>query len=287
MRHYATACREHQVPVLLASMRKHCRDFALHVLAWDFDPPPALGLDVSFVTRAAFLRAHPELAPERLPGPPRSPVDTVVTMRWQFFVDVMEATGAPLTTIDGDMWFWSDPEPMFKEIGAAGMAVSPHRIPQASAGLPGVTFETHRRYGWFNAGLCYFADVAPVRDMALRNRAWSYTEVFAREDGGFDFGDQGHLERVAGHYGAHVIKHPGVNLAPWNVHGCKLVIRSGLLLVDLWPVVDCRPVVLYHYSSLRLAPDGTVAQYANPCYELTPWQEEVLYRPYVAALRGE
>src|SRR5262249_31004536 len=148
-------------------------------------------------TREDFLARHPEYAADRLPGRPRSSVDTVATVRWQFFCDVMEETGQPLTTLDGDLWFWSSPEPMFEEIGGSGFAVSPHRIPPGSARLPGVTLETHRRYGLFNGGLAYFADLPPAREMAARTYEWSYTEVIGLPNGQFMFGDQGHLERVA------------------------------------------------------------------------------------------
>jgi len=113
VRHYATCARARELPVLLASMRKHCRPFVLHVLAWDYDPvgmpfwlphhdddPGATVVRVNYTTRGAFLARHPDLEPSRLPGPPRSAVDVVATVRWAFFGDVMESTGEPLVIDD-------------------------------------------------------------------------------------------------------------------------------------------------------------------------------------------
>ncbi len=269
IRHYATVCRPEQVRVLLESMRDHCGEFVLHVLAWDYDPP-ADEPDVYFTLRDFFLRQHPECL--TLPGPPRSAVDTVATVRWKFYLDVMETTGQPLLCIDGDQWFWSSPEPMFEEIGRAPFAVSPHRIPQAARGLAGVTFETHRQFGLFNAGLVYVADPLPLVDMAAAAHDWSYTQVRTHPvDGMPDFGDQGALERVAARYGAHVIAHPGVNVAPWNVHG-------HLLIDGEPPTVDGEPLITYHYSSLR--PD----RLANPEYGINANQAGTLYVPYLRAL---
>lgn len=294
-RHYATACRARELPVLLASMRRHCRPFELHVLCWDYVAPATMcdhDARVSFQTRTLFLNRHPGYAPDRLPGQPRRPVDEVVTMRWRFFADVMEATGEPLTTLDGDLWFWSSPEPMFAEIPAgAPFAACPHRIRPASAGMPGVTLETHRVYGLYNTGLTFWRERAPLLEMAALNREWSYTEVVPRPGRRPLFGDQAHFEDLAERHGAHAIAHPGVNLAPWNIHGAHL--RSftppgGPPLPPSYPVVDhpAQPLIVYHYSSLRLNAAGEVVQLANPCYELAPWHVSLLYDPYVAALRA-
>jgi hypothetical protein len=209
-RHFVTACLAEQLPVLLASMRRHCAPFRLHVLAWDFDPHdwPVLGPDVEITPREAFLAAHPECAPDRLPGPPRSALEIACTVRWTFLAGVMERTGDAVTLVDGDVHWFSSPGPMFVEIGGAAMAVSPHRIPPAAAGLPGVTLETHRRYGLYNAGITSFADPAPAHEMAELTRQWCYAEVRTLSDGREVFFDQGWLEDVACRHGAHIIQHP-------------------------------------------------------------------------------
>jgi len=313
-RHYVTACHAHQLPVLLGSMRRHCRPFVLHVLAWDWDPDTACDCDpmnrtggdhapscpdytpdctsyefigghqpgcparalaaiVNITSRDEFLERHPRY--RALPGPPRRTVDEVCTARWRFLADLVEFNGAPATLIDGDLWFWSDPSAVFTEIGAAPMAVTAHNIPGAADGLPGVTLETHRRYGAYNSGFTHFADPAPARAMADRTFAWSRTEVRHLPDGP-DFGDQGSLERVAFAYGAHVVQHPGVNVGPWNVHAKTLrQTHDGAVFYG------GRPLVAYHYSSFRPGPGG---QMADPHYAVTAEQGRILYEPYEAAI---
>jgi len=286
VRHYATVCKREQLPVLLASMHQHCDDFALHVLAWDYETVGNWGSYIHITTRADFIARHPDFEPSRLPGPPRSPVDTVATVRWQFFADVMAEIGQPLTTLDGDVWFFSSPEPVFAEIGRAPMAVCPHRIPPAARGLPGVTYETHWIYGEFNSGITYWADPAPLAEMAALTREWSYTEVRRHPvDGRPDFGDQGALERVARRHGAHVIAHEGFNVAPWNLHNQRLAKAVYDNAVYFGP----EPVVGFHFSSLRLAPDGSAAQLANADYEVerAPGAVELIYEPYLAAMRKD
>jgi hypothetical protein len=289
-RHYATAPRAHELGPLIASMDRHCSPYTLHVLCWDFWPARRQPPHITCVSREAFLQAHPDYAPENLPGPPRRTVDAVVTARWRWYADVFERFGEPLCCIDGDIHWFSSPEPMWAEIPAAApFAVSPHRIPPASAGLPGVTVETHGKYGRFNCGLSVWRERAPLEEMAALNREWSYTEVVPRGSGRRPlFGDQAHVEDLAEKYGAHVIQHPGVNWAPWNAHVHRLAAPT---YAD-HPFVDGQPLVCAHFSSLRLNPDGAVRQLADPSYEVerAPGAVELVYRPYieayVAALRA-
>lgn len=277
-RHFATVCKRDQLALLMRSMHRHCGDFVLHVLTWDYE---TFGdwFGAKFTTRADFLDRHPDLEPSRLPGPPRSAVDTVATVRWAFFANVLEATGEPLTTLDGDLFAFGQPDEIYAEIGRAGMAVIPHNIPPAARGLPGVTYETHHVYNEFNSGFTYWADVAPLRELAEAVRLWSYTEVRRHPvDGRPDFGDQGSLQRVAERYGAHVIANPAAAPGPWNVHTQPLEARDGAVFFG------GRRLAFYHFSSLRWR-DGALLKLADAPYEITEDQRRILYDPYLEALR--
>ncbi len=276
VRNYLTACRDWQLPVLVSSMRRHCRPFKLWVLCWDFDPGDP-GHDVLPITREQFLAAHPEQ--RQLPGPPRQTINLIDTARWRLAADLIACNG-PLTYIDGDQWLFSSPEPVFDEIGDARMAVSPHRIPPASAGRPGVTLETHRKYGLYNSGWTYFADADLADELARACYEWSYCDLVERPGRRPLFGDQAHLEDVAERHGAHVIEAPGINVAPWNVHGHRLV--AGKPEFNVPHLVDGQPLITYHFSSFRLGTDGRPAQFASAPYEIekAPGAVDLLYRPY-------
>lgn len=441
MRHYLTACRGYQLPVLLESMRRHCGDFRLQVLAWDFDPHDweCLGPDVEVTPIGAFLRRNPRWT--TMPGPPRQTIDQVATARWRFLADVMRDTGEPVTMIDGDQWFWASPEPVYAEIGEAGIAVSPHRFPAAADGLPGVTIESHGKFGVWNTGWVHFAPRALpiVEELAELNWQWSYTEVVPLPDGRFKFGDQSALEDTVRRWsndgdnaqrigikeegdgcstedkgiqhvegndrslreseneglsqiwshgyqgmqaveeivrkipdrhgkgadessfdrsdrlqwslqseqlpmgndeaaaskcitrrdgeperreyvsegcvretrpeisdgsssigarlatsgsddagggtarkascGCHIVRNPGVNLAPWNIHRHRLDNEGGV------PRIDGLPVVTFHYSSMKFDAAGNVTQWADPGYAITEEQRRILYEPYADAVR--
>lgn len=271
MRHYATCCHAGQLAVLADSMRRHCGDFHLHVLAWDWDGMPSP--DVSLYDRNQFLGRNPGYEPQRLPGVYRNMIEQVCTVRWQFICDLMEDLGQPVTLVDGDIMFWSSPEPMFDEIGRAGCAVSPHSFAPAAAGLPGISFETHRKYGLFNGGWVYFADLEPARWMAAATRRWSYSDFLRHPDGRVTYGDQGWLELLQAQFGAHVIEHPGVNVGPWNIHARPLrQTHDGALFFG------GRPLVSYHYSSFRRG-----ERLAYPAYAVSDEQARLIYGPYEQA----
>jgi len=268
---YLTACRDWQLPVLLESMRRHCRPFHLCVIAWDFEPAPAA--DVSVMTRATFLARHPGY--EYLPGPPRATINVLDCVRWRAAADLLQAGEESVTYIDGDQWFFSSPEAVFEEIGDAKLAVTPHGIPPRSAGLPGVVLETHRQYGLYNSGFFYVADVGIAEEMASACFAWCYSDAIPQTDGTWLFGDQGFLEQTAKRHDAHVILHPGVNVAPWNANCHRIEERGGQLLVD------GRPLVTYHFSGLRRGGRRVGDEYCVPRAYL-----EQVYEPYVAAIEA-
>jgi hypothetical protein len=273
VRHYATSCPASQVPALFESMERHCKPFVLHVLALDWDEKAVAPMSprLQITGRDAFLGRHPGLFP--LPGPPRNGNETACSTRWTYLCDVMEDTGQPVTLIDGDLWFWSSPEPAFAEIGDAPCAVSPHGFPPLAAGLPGIARETHAQHGVYNGGWTYFAGTdagrLAARYMATAAHEWCYLGFRDLPDGRRAFGDQTYLEDLVEVFGAHVIAHPGVNLGPWGVHAHTVDAGSP-------PLVDGRPLVAYHYSSLRPG-----RQLANDEYQLSDHQLRVLYLPYL------
>ncbi len=269
MMRYATSCDAAYLPrlkVLFASMERHCRPFVLHVLAhgpeveeWCFSQHPA---EVGWVTTEELLEEHPELELERLPGPRRDRSDENLLRR-----------GGPVTAIDVDMMFWSDPAPIFEEIGGAAMAVNPHAIPRFAEGIPGVSVETHGSFGLYNGGFVYFAELAPARAMADYVIEWCYPRLRTHADGRTTYGDQGYLELVLERFGGHVLEHPGVQAAPWNLNR-----RPPLEAHDGAVYVGGRPLILFHYQGF------TAERRSHVEYCTTEEHDRILYVPYRRAL---
>jgi len=185
--------------------------------------------------------------------------------------DVIEETGGPAMLVDADMWFFSSPELVFEEIGAAPAAVFPHRIATAAARLPGPTRETHDQYGLYNAGMVYVRDVRIAARWAEQCRRWCLNTP-AVVAGSIRYSDQSWLNELPTECGAHVVQHPGVNLGPWAIHTAKLERRDG----QVW--FDGQPLVAFHFSGM------SAEQLTFPEYALTARQVEIVYRPYLDEL---
>lgn len=260
-----------QASALYGSLTRHAAPFRLRVLSWDERVAEHFGgrSGVEIVAVEDFLAAHPELS--SLPGPARSLGERMWTVGAAWVAE--NAAAQPTTYVDADVLLWSSPEPLFAE--AAGRdSVIPHAIPLKARGLPGVCFETHRAFGLYNVGIVHAETQPTAQSWANACREWCYDRLAQDADGRWLYGDQAYLEG----FGAYVIQHPGACVGPWCVHN-RALWRDGERLM-----FGDKPLVAYHYSSFRLVPEGGV-QYTRPEYQITKRQEELLYRPYMEALR--
>jgi hypothetical protein len=144
--------------------------------------------------------------------------------------------------VDADFRFFAPTAPLFDEIGEASIAVSPHDFTPVFADLAVC--------GRFNAGFIYWRhDATGVKCLEdYREECLAWCEPHVEPDGRFM--NQGYLTRWPDRYsGVHVIRHPGVNLAYWNIATRGL---SGVWRV----IVDGRPLICYHFSGLFLDEAG-------------------------------
>jgi hypothetical protein len=177
-----------------------------------------------------------------------------------------------ITYLDADLLFYSDPEPLFVEMGDdASVLITPHRFAPEYAhhivsGVYNVQFVTFRRTEDGLRVLRWW------RDRCLE---WCYDLL---EDG--KLGDQKYLddwpERFAG---VHVLEHPGGGLAPWNSLAHRVERDEGRV------TVDGQPLVFFHFHRVRLRRRGSHA-YRPPGYHVPPNVVRLVYRSYLAALRS-
>lgn len=144
-----------------------------------------------------------------------------------------------ITYLDADLMFFRDPREIFDECGDASVLIVPHRFPrrwrhwEETKGVYNVQFLTFRRD---DNGL------KALRWWHERCLEWCFNRL---EDG--KLGDQKYLDEWPTRFsGVHVLAHPGAGVAPWNVRQYDLAQRNGAV------TVDGRPLVFYHFHSLRL-----------------------------------
>jgi hypothetical protein len=190
-----------------------------------------------------------------------------------------------ITYLDADLMFFDDPAAMFEGFGHSSIQIVPQRRPEGSA----------TRTGSYDASVVTFRrDETGLGALAWwRERCieWCYQRS---EDGRWT--DQRYLEDWPERFpGVRVVDHPGAGLAPWNIR------RHAVAKGDDGVLVDGRPLVYYHYSTLTLYEGITTLRrlgLLSKTYRLTAgpvpvvwtvwhrfapsdWEEELLWHPYL------
>jgi len=274
MRHFCTYFDHRYLPQALAlteSLRRHCPAFRLWALCLDdaaFDAVQALALtELSPIALGDFERGDAPLAAAKRN---RSTVEYYFTCTPSLPLYVFRNDPAidAVTYLDADLFFFSDPQPLFDEIAGSSVAIIPHRFPAANA----ARFE---RYGIFNVGWLTFrrtaAGLACLEWWRERCLEW----CFDREEPS-RFADQKYLDDWPSRFeDVHVVQHKGANVASWNLANYAIAVSDGHV------VVDDAPLVFFHFHHFKrrrtwlfetdFAPHGARASRVLKEYVFTPY----------------
>lgn len=176
--------------------------------------------------------------------------------------------------VDADIAFTSDPAAIRDEMGQGSIFIHEHDFAPEHAGLEVTS-------GRFNVGVTGFRNNPEGRECLARWRRQCIEECVLDPDAN-KCGDQNYLDEWPALYPGLVISsNPGVGPAPWNIG------KYTLTLVDGRVHLDGRPMVFYHYHTLkllrpRLGIRPTQIAYGN--YGFSPAVIDSIYRPYAREL---
>jgi hypothetical protein len=178
-----------------------------------------------------------------------------------------------VTYLDADLFFFSDPSPIYEELGDDSILVVGHRFPPH--------LKDHERFGIYNVGLLSFRrdnnGLKCLNWWRERCIEWCYDR---EEDG--RFADQKYLDdwpvrfqRVV------VLQHKGAGLAPWNWMSYRIRVQNG------HTTIDGHPLIFYHFHNLKILnrwlcdPRLSNYRYSPMPMVLRRW----LYVPYMRSQR--
>ncbi len=221
------------------SLRENCPDFRLWVLCMDDETYRVLNeLDLPEVEPIALQDFENGDALLLAAKPSRSRVEYYFTCTPSLPLYILNHWPAVdlITYLDADLFFFSDPVPLFDEIGDHSIAIIAHRFPLRLRYL-----EMHGIYnvGWltFRRDEQGLSCLQAWRDQCIE---WCFDRVEEVR-----FGDQKYLDDWPQRYtNAVVLQHTGANLAPWNVANYQIHGQPG----RLW--VDDQPLIFYHFQDL-------------------------------------
>lgn len=245
---------------LIESLRRHVPEFALYVL--NLDDTTRQYFEEHTIPGVVPVCLQEVESPEVLAAKGnRSKTEYYWTLGSYFTSFCFDTFRLPsIAYIDADCFVFDDLAPLYHEIGNAPVAIIPHRYtPYQKARLQAA--------GIYNVGWVYFN--ADGRDCLENWRDNCLDWCYWRIEGG-KFADQGYLDDWPKRWGAHVVQHLGVNLAPWNQEQYKYGVAGNMLFISDGTRTD--PLLFYHFHSYtEQTPSG---------YPLHPSVKRWVYEPY-------
>lgn len=179
-----------------------------------------------------------------------------------------------VTYLDGDLWFFADPEPLYEEMAKSSVLIVPHRFPRGH--------ETSRKYGIHNVGWVTFRNspdgLACLDWWREKTLEWCFDVVDEQND---RFADQRYLDSFSKKFaGVHSLHHAGANLAPWNIKGHKVSSDKGSGIS-----VDGHPLIFFHFHGMkRMGKRLFLTSHGIYGARLSPQVRDEIYRPYLKEL---
>lgn len=260
--------------VLYDSLKRHCPDAILHVLALSEDCERILAqwsLPDVVVTPLHTLEAHdPQLAASKTT---RSLMEYYFTLSpcWPLYLLKVYPDINMMTYVDADCALWGDPAPVLAEMDKLSVGIVGHRFPERLRHL--------EIWGTYNVGwLSFKRDSAALACLGWwRERCLEWCED--RLDGD-RFADQKYLDQWPSLFpGVEELASPAVNVAPWNVERISVSVDDGSF------TAQGHPLVCYHFHGCKhlFGPvwDTGLAEYG---VELQP-ALRAMYRAYIQNLQ--
>jgi hypothetical protein len=260
---------------LYHSLRRHAPDARLWVLCLSeacYGALVELNLP-NLVPRllADFEAADPEVAATR---PTRSAIEYYFTCTpaWMLFVLNSEPDSEWVTYLDGDLFFFASPDPIYVELQDAAVAIIPHRYSAKIARL--------QKFGVYNVGwVGVHNDPEGKRIIEWWRQKcieWCYDYVDQER-----FADQGYLNSFPGmSERTKIIENIGANLAPWNVGNYQIEFRDQAVMID-----TVHPLIFFHFQGLKK--DLWYFIFNSHRFYRAPFSVDVrvhIYRPYLDEL---
>jgi hypothetical protein len=278
---YATYFDKHYLSrglALYRSLRRHSPPFVLWVLCLDEEVERVLTVleleHVILVPLAELERVDPAVPAVKAE---RLLVEYYWTCGPAFLCYVLERDSRirMLTYLDADLYFFSDPTPLYQELGDGSILIAESRRfpfrPDVDAHL-----------GKYNVGFIIFratpSGLACLRRWREQCIEWCF-ERFEENR----FGDQAYLDDWPDRFdGVRVVQYPGYGSGPSNVLGAQVDVERGRILLNRTTLIH------YHFTGVR-----RINQWV---YEMHHWRftrrpaplhvRRRIYAPYVRELQA-
>ena len=229
-----------RVLALHASLVRHCGQFCLYALCHDESSFETLNRLILPGMVPVSLHDLEKYDTELLQAKQhRSTVEYYFTCTPAICLYVMEHYPDVdlLTYLDADLYFFSNPQPLFDELNSYSIGIIEHRF------SPGA--RRFQRYGIYNVGWLSFRRDENGIECLKWWRARCLEWCFDRLEGN-KFADQKYLDDWVNRFkNVLVMQHKGANVAAWNIANYRIREKSG----RVW--VDEQPLIFFHFANFK------------------------------------
>jgi len=175
-----------------------------------------------------------------------------------------------ITYLDADIFFYSDPFPVFHEFGNNSIMIIEHRYAPEHKHL-------EQTSGIYNVEMVAFRNNDDGLECLEWWRARCIEWCFAKcEDG--RFGDQVYLNDWPRRFkNVHVLQHKGAGLAPWNIAKYDININNDEIFVDN------AKLIFYHFHTFKILKRGF--ELCSGSYSFPKNKRNIIYKPYITAIK--
>lgn len=176
-----------------------------------------------------------------------------------------------VTYLDADLFFFSNPEPIFEELGNCSVGIIEHRF----------NFFSKRNivYGIFNVGWITFRN--DTNGMACLNSwtdnciKWCYQRLEGEK-----YADQKYLDYWQRDFeGIYIIKNIGANLAIWNIGNYNISLKNNRVYVNE------NVLIFFHFANLKQIDSNTFKTDLSRVFvRCTGVIKNNIYMPYLKRL---
>jgi len=252
------------------SLTAHCKCFTLWVLCMDEETYRILermGLrDVKLIHLSDFEDDDLRKARQE-----RSRAEYCYTCTAPLILYVMgqETQTDQVAYVDSDLFFYSDPQPIYTELGSKSVLIIGHRFSPEYR-----SFE--RESGIYNVSMVIFKKDQDGLECLNWWKEQCLRACYFDVEAGLCY-DQKYLDDWPTRFrNVHVLQGKGGGLAPWNISNYQLRKREGRVYVD------ADELIFYHFHSLKIFTllDKYVFRVSRG-YRFTGEQRALVYSPYV------
>ncbi len=225
---------------LYHSLRRYCPSFRLWVLGLDSECHRILSQlnlpDVRLISLEEFEKGDEELLKARQNRSPMEYYFTCTPSLSLFILNNFPEVDR-ITYLDADLFFFSDLTPIYQEIGNHSIAIVEHRFPSY--------LRDWERYGIYNVGWLSFKRDSHaftcLHWWRERCNEWCYDRC---EEG--RYADQKYLDTWPDRFqNVVILRHKGVDLAPWNLANYQIQEYKN----RVW--VDDQPLIFFHFHGFK------------------------------------